>query len=288
MMAAAASARSSSHDTKSANTTLLLRNGQTTVIGGLSQEIDSEAESGVPYLKDLPGIGRSQAPLTAGVKRDMAQTMLVLMTELGHERFLLVGHDWGTPTAFAMAYLAPERIERLVLTESTIPGLDVPGVADWDTFNGMWWHHNFHAQAGTPELLVTGREREYLDSKYRAWTWNYEETFTQDYLDEFADAYTQPGVLSNGFALYRALGVDAEHNRAFLDDQGRLPMPTMVVTGRYQVGEGLHRQIIPVAEDYTGVMIDRAQHFLMIEAPATLTGLLTAFFEDQPLPGMDQ
>jgi type IV pilus assembly protein PilQ len=44
-------------NTKKAKTTILLRNGQTTVIGGLSQETRSEGESGLPGLKDLPLIG---------------------------------------------------------------------------------------------------------------------------------------------------------------------------------------------------------------------------------------
>ena len=44
-------------NTKKARTTLLLRNGETTVIGGLSQEATSESVSGVPFFKDIPLIG---------------------------------------------------------------------------------------------------------------------------------------------------------------------------------------------------------------------------------------
>ncbi len=43
--------------TKRAYTTLLLQNGETTVIGGLSQEATSETISGVPFLKDIPLLG---------------------------------------------------------------------------------------------------------------------------------------------------------------------------------------------------------------------------------------
>jgi type IV pilus assembly protein PilQ len=44
-------------NTKKARTTLLLRNGETTVIGGLAQESSSKSVSGVPFLKSLPLIG---------------------------------------------------------------------------------------------------------------------------------------------------------------------------------------------------------------------------------------
>ncbi len=43
--------------TKKAETNVILSNGQTTVIGGLNKETASETESGVPLLKDIPGIG---------------------------------------------------------------------------------------------------------------------------------------------------------------------------------------------------------------------------------------
>ena len=43
--------------TKKAETTVILSHGQTTVIGGLNKERVSETEAGVPFLKDIPGIG---------------------------------------------------------------------------------------------------------------------------------------------------------------------------------------------------------------------------------------
>ena len=43
--------------TKKAETNVALYNGQTTVIGGLNKEKFEDGESGVPWLKDIPGIG---------------------------------------------------------------------------------------------------------------------------------------------------------------------------------------------------------------------------------------
>jgi type IV pilus assembly protein PilQ len=43
--------------TKSAETRVVLFDGQTTVIGGLSKENVADGESGVPYLKDIPFLG---------------------------------------------------------------------------------------------------------------------------------------------------------------------------------------------------------------------------------------
>ena len=44
-------------NTKHASTTVLLRNGETVVIGGLSLEGESHTDSGIPFLMDIPVIG---------------------------------------------------------------------------------------------------------------------------------------------------------------------------------------------------------------------------------------
>jgi len=44
-------------NTKHASTTVLLRNGETVVIGGLSKEMDSSSSSGIPFLMDIPFLG---------------------------------------------------------------------------------------------------------------------------------------------------------------------------------------------------------------------------------------
>jgi type IV pilus assembly protein PilQ len=43
--------------TKREETTLILLDGQTTVIGGISKDSDAGKEGGVPFLKDIPGLG---------------------------------------------------------------------------------------------------------------------------------------------------------------------------------------------------------------------------------------
>ncbi|HET6421634.1 MAG TPA: type IV pilus secretin PilQ [Geobacteraceae bacterium] len=44
-------------NTKEATTELLIKNGETTVIGGIYQDSDTEDEQGVPFLKDIPLLG---------------------------------------------------------------------------------------------------------------------------------------------------------------------------------------------------------------------------------------
>jgi type IV pilus assembly protein PilQ len=60
--------------TKRAKTGVILFNGQTTVIGGLSKEQTAGDEYGVPYLKDVPGLGA----LFRGTNKDNAKEELLI------------------------------------------------------------------------------------------------------------------------------------------------------------------------------------------------------------------
>ena len=70
--------------TKRAETTVVVFNGQTTVIGGLSKETASESESGVPYLKDIPGLGwlfRSKSK-----SKDMQEVLIFITPHVLEEK----------------------------------------------------------------------------------------------------------------------------------------------------------------------------------------------------------
>ncbi len=70
--------------TKKAETNVILSNGQTTVIGGLSKETASESESGVPLFKDIPGLGwlfRSR-----GKSKSMEEVLIFITPYILEER----------------------------------------------------------------------------------------------------------------------------------------------------------------------------------------------------------
>jgi len=236
------------------------------------------AERFTVIAPDLRGLGDSSRPLTGYDKRTVANDVWRLMTErLNYRQFHLVGHDWGGPTAYALAASHSEAVTKLGIVDVVIPG-------DGGDFSqgGKRWHHQFHITPDLPEALVSGRERVYLQWFYQ--TFSYKPGAIDDAaLDEFVRTYSQPGALRAGFNFYRAMAEDAKVNAAQLATGFRLPMPVLAVGGAvsYPHGRGrgpdVEASMRRVATDVRGAVIPECGHFVPEEAPDELSRLLLEF-----------
>jgi pimeloyl-ACP methyl ester carboxylesterase len=226
---------------------------------------------------DLRGLGDTSRPPegydSATVATDVAELVIDV---LGHRRFHLVGHDWGGPTAFALACAQSAAVRTLTLVDVAVPGLG-PDFSQ----GGKRWHHAFHMTPDLPEALVQGREREYLSWFYREFAWRRDAITAAD-IDEYLRTYTQPGALRAGFAYYRALPLNVERNRALRDGGFRLPMPVLAVGGGRAEARGRGSEpeasVREIADDVRGLVVADSGHFVPEEQPQVLADALLAFF----------
>lgn len=223
---------------------------------------------------DLRGLGDSSRPPGGYDKRTVAADIWQLLCRLGVERFSLVGHDWGGPTAFALAAAHREAVTALAILDVVIPGDGGEGFSQ----GGRRWHHAFHMTPDLPEALTAGREEAYLGWFYRTFAWRPDAIGEAD-LREYLRTYRQPGAMRAGFSLYRALPQDAADNRESLK-RGRLAMPTLAVGGaeswgrRDEVGQSLRR----IAESVEETIVADCGHFVPEEQPQVLSERLLSFF----------
>jgi pimeloyl-ACP methyl ester carboxylesterase len=152
---------------------------------------------------------------------------------------------------YAFAALYSERVTRLVIMDAFIPG-----IGPWDEMlrNPALWHFNFRGPDA--ELLVTGRERIYLDR-----FWN-EKSVDPKSIDEdtrrhYARLYARPGAMRSAFNQFAALTQDEADNKA-LAAKGKLKMPD-------------------IADDVTGAIIANSGHWIMEEQPQAAIDLIRAF-----------
>ncbi len=227
-------------------------------------------------MPDLPGLGDSSRPVGGYDKRTLAGDLLELCDRLGLASFHLVGHDWGGPTAFALACRAPERIRTLTILDVTIPGIG-PDISQ----GGRRWHHAFHMTPELPEALVQGRERVYLSWFYDAFSWRKGAIEPAD-IDEYVRCYSQPGALTSGFEYYRNIPQDRIDNKAILDSGFRLRMPVLALGGAREESRGRGEEPLEslrlIADHVQGGAIPDSGHFVAEEQPDLLATRLLDFF----------
>ena len=227
-------------------------------------------------VPDLPGLGDSSRPAGGYDKKSIAADLGEMCERLQLGRFHLVGHDWGGPSAFALACALPERVRTLTVLDVTIPGVG-PDISQ----GGRRWHHAFHMTPELPEALVQGREREYLGWFYREFCWQ-RGAIAQADVDEYVRCYSQPGALRAGFEYYRALPRDKADNQALLDSGFRLPMPVLALGGARAEARGRGEEPLEslraIASNVRGGAIPECGHFIPEEQPALLAERLLELF----------
>jgi haloacetate dehalogenase len=115
-------------------------------------------------IPDLPGYGASKGPPPDPAnenysKRNMSRLLVLLMSHLGHERYIVAGHDRGGRVGFRIALDYPERVVALAALDI------VPTLYAWETMDWQRalddYHWLFLAQpAGVPEHLI-GRDPDF-------------------------------------------------------------------------------------------------------------------------------
>ncbi len=118
------------------------------LIHGYAENSDSWAPLAADLIKDhtvvvpdLRGIGRSSKPADGYDKKTQAKDMRAVVTSLGFDKTFVVAHDIGNMVAYAYAAMYPDKVERLVVMDAPIPGID-----PWSEVlqNPGVWHFNFH------------------------------------------------------------------------------------------------------------------------------------------------
>lgn len=240
--------------------------------------IPALAERYTVIAPDLRGLGDSSRPAGDYPKRLLAEDVHRLVCErLGHKRCFVVGHDWGGPVAFAFAALHPEAVRRLTILDVVIPGDGGDGFSQ----GGRRWHHAFHQTLDLPEALIQGRERVYLSWFYRSFGHRPNVVSEAD-IDEYLRTYSQPGAMRAGLAFYRALPLDAAHNRELLAARGKLAMPVLALGGANSWGRRLEtlESLRRVAADVRGGVIEDCGHWIPEEQPRALLDWLLPFLAE--------
>ncbi|WP_030949956.1 alpha/beta fold hydrolase [Streptomyces sp. NRRL S-646] len=225
---------------------------------------------------DVRGLGGSDKPAAGYTLGTLADDMADLMTALGHDRFAVAGYDLDMNVAHGLAATHRDRVTRLVVGESVLPGLSPspPLIADAAT-NAFLWHFAFNRLKDINERMVAGREEIYFGHQFTSKAAR-PDAIPQHVVDVYVDLLRDPAALHAVFEYYRTLDEWSEQVQRWRDE-GPLSIPVLAMGGEYATGTGPREVMRLLATDVTGLVIPGAGHFLAEEAPEALTKALLDF-----------
>src|SRR5438309_7203457 len=229
---------------------------------------------------DLRGYGDSSKPAGGGdhaaySKRAMAQDQVEVMTSLGFQKFLVVGHDRGGRVAHRMALDHPDSVQKLVVRDI------VPTYKAFHTVNKELATSNCHwlfliQPEPLPETMIANSAEFWLKSRFNALPAG---AISKEAFAEYLRTFRTPEMIHATCEDYRAgASIDLAHDDA--DLQRKISCPALAL---WAEKGAMHRQFNVLetwrerASNVSGKPLP-SSHFIAEEIPDLLLSELRAFF----------
>ena len=233
---------------------------------------------------DMRGYNLSGKPADLAQYRvpNMVEDLRTLAVHLGHERFVLVGHDWGGVIAWAFATAHPELLERLITINAPHPAIFAREIRENPAQQSASRYMLMFRSPEAEGLLSADNYAPLIEALSR----DLGERFTAADRAAYREAWSQPGALTGGLNYYRAAGVgpsggDGAPARNVGSDVAHpiVRVPTLVIWGERDHAlltgnlDGLER-FVP---DLTIERIPDGSHWVVNEQPERVNRLIRDF-----------
>lgn len=203
----------------------------------------------------------------------LAQDAADLIQHLQHESALVVGHDWGAGVAWWLALAHPDRVRRLVILNGPHPLAMIRALRRLPRQRRKSWYMLFFQLPWISEALW--RRRGLRDSAERLAGNARPGAFSEQDLEAYREAWSQPGALTGMLNWYRALRYALPRPSSWT-----VRPPTLILWGAQDsaLELSLAQASAEVCEDARVVIFDQATHWLHLEEPEKVNQELVRFF----------
>jgi pimeloyl-ACP methyl ester carboxylesterase len=209
-----------------------------------------------------------------------------LAKHLGHQKIVLVGHDWGGVVAWAFAIAHPEQLEKLVIINAPHPGIFTRLLRD-DFAQQTASQYMLLFRGERAEEVLSAHNHQALEGMLRAGSEDV--VFTPEELENYRNAWSQPGALTGALNYYRAskLGPLPEAHRtgepagyfSFPLSKLTVSAPVLVIWGEKDIA------LVPANLDGLGQCVSNltikripdAGHCVVHEKPAEVNSYIREF-----------
>ena len=225
---------------------------------------------------DLPGQGDSDKPVDGYDTETTGDRLHALVKTLELDSYFIGAHDIGAWVAYPYIARFPDEVRKLVMLDANIPGVTLKPTIDVGPENWKIWHFFFHPVPDLPEILLTGRERQYIEWFFQRKTFNPAGTFSAVDIDEYERVYRQPGNLRGALAYYRAVFEDIEQNKPLANK--KLDTPILALGGDVGMSPQIYEAMKPLGSDVQGGVIHNCGHYMPEEQPEIIAERMVEFF----------
>jgi haloacetate dehalogenase len=209
----------------------------------------------------------------------MARDIDELMHALGHDQYMVVGHDRGARVAHRLVLDHADSVTRLAVLD-IVPTHTVFRDTGRE-LAAAYWHWFFFQAPDLPEIMIRNSAEPFLRMMFRALTWR-QDAVEEPMFQEYLRAFTLPGTIRCGLEDYRAAAtVDFADDEADLGK--KMKCPVYAIWGEF----GKMHTLFDVAatwrekaEDVRGNPLP-CGHFIPEEAPEELLSDLLPFLHGE-------
>ena len=222
---------------------------------------------------DLRGFGDSANAPGDYDSTTSAEDLHQLINELDLGPVHLVGQDISGATVFRLATTHPREVLSLTAIEMGLAGFGLEALAD--VTHGGSWHIGVLGAPGIPEMLLAGREREFLGQFAFPALSATPGAITDADIDEFVRTYSRPDGWRGAAGLYRSMLREGPDIKALAETPG-LTVPVLAVGA----GGGAFTAATmtqATSGDVGSVSLAGIGHYAAMEAPGELANAILGF-----------
>jgi pimeloyl-ACP methyl ester carboxylesterase len=225
------------------------------------------------YAVDLRGFGDSDNGPGLYDSRNSAEDLHCLIAQLNVGPVHLTAQDISGATAFRLASTRPQDVLSFTAIEMGLAGFGLETLAD--ITHGGAWHIGVLAAPGIPEMLLVGREREFLGQFMFPALCATLGAISDADIDEFVRSYSRPSGWRGAIGLYQSMLKEGPEIKALAETHGlRVPLLAVGAGGGSFTFDTMSRAS---ATTVSSVLLGGVGHYAAMEAPDQLAKALLDF-----------
>jgi len=228
---------------------------------------------------DMRGYGESDKPRAI---KDYTMDKLVadikeLIPALGHEKCILVGHDWGGAVAWSFAHMYPNLVEKLIVCNCPhFNAFEKLVQKDKKQFL-MSWYMMFFQMPCVPEAMMRSQDLKFLDQAFLGKRMGVRPgKMSQDDMEMFKYNYSQEDALRGPIHYYRA---NLRYLIPLQYPSKKVQVPSLMVWGTNDAALSVKLADMTgdCVEDYRVRLVHGASHWVQQEEPEEVNKYIRQF-----------